>query len=301
MKILITGDEGFVGREFHRQLEARHFKHDIVGLDIKSGNDCRDFFRNDDLHDHYDLVIHLAAIVGGRQKIENQPLAVATDLSIDAEMFNWAARSKPTRVVYFSSSAAYPISRQSDRWADSHDYRLEESAVRLKNLIGEPDMSYGWSKLTGEFLVPYLEAEGVKVHVFRPFSGYGEDQDLDYPFPSFVFRGAKRQDPFVIWGDGEQSRDFIHIEDIVKGVFAAIDNEVYGPVNLCTGRKTTFNELAEIVTLTAGYNPEFHHVLDAPQGVYCRVGNPMKMLEFYTPKITLEEGVKRALNSPRYA
>ena len=79
----------------------------ITGVDIKEGNDCRDFFKT--CNDQFDLIVHLAAIVGGRDTIENDPLAVGTDLSIDAEFFNWAVRTKQSKIIYFSSSAAYQI------------------------------------------------------------------------------------------------------------------------------------------------------------------------------------------------
>ena len=103
MKILITGHKGFVGRNFVKALPDS----EITGIDLKDGNDCRDFFKTNT--DQFDLVIHLAAIVGGRATIEGEPLSVATDLSIDAEFFNWVQRTKPINTVYFSSSAAYPI------------------------------------------------------------------------------------------------------------------------------------------------------------------------------------------------
>jgi hypothetical protein len=106
MKILITGHKGFVGRNFVKALPDS----DITGIDLKDGNDCRDFFKTNT--DQFDLVIHLAAIVGGRATIEGEPLSVATDLSIDAEFFNWVQSTKPKNVVYFSSSAAYPIDLQ---------------------------------------------------------------------------------------------------------------------------------------------------------------------------------------------
>ena len=88
----------------------KNLNFDVTGVDIKDGNDCRDFFKVCD--DKFDLIVHLAAIVGGRETIENDPLSVATDLSIDAEFFNWAVRTKQKKVIYFSSSAAYPISLQ---------------------------------------------------------------------------------------------------------------------------------------------------------------------------------------------
>src|SRR5882762_4540552 len=101
---------------------------------------------------------------------------------------------------------------------------------------GKPDMTYGWAKLTGEVLAGYAIQAGLQVQVFRPFSGYGEDQALDYPFPSFIDRALRWAEPFEIWGDGTQTRDWIHIDDIVGATLAAIDQDVKGPINLGWGR-----------------------------------------------------------------
>ena len=95
MRILITGHCGFVGRAFRRYFDGA--RHEIAGIDIKEGNDARDFFKIDDRR--FDLVVHLAAIVGGRLTIEGNPISVATDLSIDAEMFNWAVRTGQPRLT----------------------------------------------------------------------------------------------------------------------------------------------------------------------------------------------------------
>lgn len=286
MKILITGDAGFVGRAFHRYLDGK--RHDIVGVDIANGDDARDFFRKDDTK--FDLVIHLAAVVGGRTMIESSPLALAVDLSIDAEMFSWALRTKPKRIVYFSSSAAYPVALQASR--DSS--RLKESDIDLNN-IATPDMVYGWAKLTGEMLAGHARTQGQIVHVFRPFSGYGSDQSSDYPFPSFIARARRRDDLFEIWGDGTQMRDFIHVDDIVEAVFAGIDAEIQ-TVNLCSGNPVSFNELARLTVNAVGYQPKFLHVESAPVGVACRVGDPTLMNTFYIPRISLEEGIDMAAN-----
>ena len=285
MKILITGHKGFVGRYFCK----KYADHDITGIDIVDGNDAREFFKVND--QYYDLVIHLAAVVGGRQTIEGSPLSVAVDLAIDAEMFQWALRTKPGRIVYFSSSAAYPIYWQTR----NSRVRLRETDIDLNDLK-MPDLTYGWSKLTGEYQAQFVQAEGIKVNVFRPFSGYGSDQDLSYPFPSFIKRAKEKHNPFEIWGDGEQVRDFIHINDIVDAVDEAIKQDITGPVNLGWGRPTSFNELAELVCNQAGYQPEIKHIETAPTGVMYRLCNPKKMLSFYQPKITLEEGIELALS-----
>lgn len=284
MKILITGHKGFVGKYF----VEKYKDHDITGVDIADGNDVRNFFK--DNREYYDLVIHLAAIVGGRATIEGNPLSVATDLAIDSDFFNWALITRPGRIVYFSSSAAYPTKFQGNEdWV-----HLSESMIDLDN-ISNPDLTYGWSKLTGEYLAKFVQEAGIPVHIFRPFSGYGTDQSLDYPFPSYIKRAVDRMDPFEIWGDGEQTRDFIHMSDVVNAVDEAIKQDIQGPVNLGWGRRTTFNELAKIVTEIEGYSPEFKHLPAAPVGVLNRIADPTKMLSFYTPKITLEEGIERAL------
>lgn len=287
MKILITGHRGFVGTEFWKRLSSEG--HDLTGVDIIEGNDARTFFREND--ERYDLVIHLAAVVGGRKLIEGSPLSVAVDLSIDSELFQWALRTKPGRIVYYSSSAAYPVALQKR----GSRHRLFESDINLNDLHSA-DLTYGWSKLTGEYLAQFVEAEGIRVHVFRPFSGYGETQALDYPFPSFIKRGRDRQNPFEVWGDGNQVRDFIHIDDVVEATLTAVREDVHGPTNLGWGRPTAFNDLAQMVMNAAGYEGEIRHLPAEPVGVQFRVANVNKMFGFYEPKITLEEGIERGLN-----
>ena len=288
MKILITGNAGFVGREFMKQLDG----HDITGIDIVNGIDARDFFANDDTQ--FDLVVHLAAIVGGRATIEGQPLKVATDLAIDSDMFQWALKTKPKRVIYYSSSAAYPIHLQ--ECGSTH--KLKESDINLDD-VRLPDYTYGWAKLSGEILAKYAQEAGLRVHVFRPQSGYGEDQSLDYPFPSFIKRGVEKANPFKIWGSGNQVRDFIHMEDVVAATLEAVKQDIQGPVNLGLGRPTSFNELANLVSSECGYSPKIEHIIGAPEGVQYRCSDPTKMLSFYTPKISLEEGIARAIKFMR--
>ncbi len=293
MKILITGHQGFVGRHFVKKLSQKSSNR-VIGLDLKNGQDCRDFFKSDDSpKKSWDLVIHLAAIVGGRQTIEHDPIAVATDLAIDADFFNWAVRHQPKKIVYYSSSAAYPIDLQTK---EQQGRKLIETDINLK-MLGEPDFTYGWSKLTGEMLANHaVNSYGLDISVFRPFSGYGEDQDLTYPFPSFIDRGQRKSNPFQIWGDGNQVRDFMHVDDIVEATLIAIKEKVEGPINLGWSRPTSFNELAQLVVAEAGYKPKFLHKKDQPVGVYYRVADNQKMMSFYQPKITLEEGIYRAFH-----
>ncbi len=283
MKILITGDQGFIGQ----QLLKKYDGHDITSFDIVNGVDARDFFRKDD--SKYDLAFNCAAVIGGRRGIEGQPLSVAVDLGIDAEYFNWIERTHPKHAVYFSSSAAYPTALQSGKFR----IKLDERHIDLNN-IELPDFSYGWSKLTGEYLAQFVTK--TNMHIFRPFSGYGETQALDYPFPSFIQRGKQKVNPFEVWGDGNQVRDFIHVDDIVNAMSEAIKQGVEGPINLGNARATNFNELAGMVMKEAGYKAPINHLTAEPVGVSYRVCDNTKLLSFYQPKISLEEGIRRALN-----
>jgi len=288
VRALITGHRGFIGSHFRRMLIDDGWT--VTGRDIADGpaHDCRHYFATSGKR--YDLVVHCAAIVGGRAKIDGAPMAVAENLSIDAAMFQWALRTRPGHVLYWSSSAAYPIGLQ-----DGYDQtRLAEDAIDLDD-IAQPDQTYGLAKLVGEAQARLVHDQGVAVTVPRTFSGYGADQSLDYPFPSFIDRAARRAEPFDIWGDGTQTRDWVHVDDVVRGAMAAVTHGIGGPVNLCTGRATSFDDLARLVCDAAGYQPKLRHHPDAPTGVRYRVGDPTLMQTFYRPTVTLEDGIDRAL------
>jgi nucleoside-diphosphate-sugar epimerase len=292
MKALVTGAAGFVGR--HMAAELQHRGYDVEHCDrCFARDDALDVFRHETIV--YDLVVHCAFHVGGRAAIDGEPLLLARNLELDASMFDWAVRTGQRRVLYFSSSAAYPVRLQSSAW---RGHRLRESSIRLDCYdIGTPDARYGWAKLTGEHLARAAAEASLPVHVVRPFSGYGEDQSLDYPFPTFIDRARLREDPFPIWGPGTQVRDWIHISDVVAGALAVVDADVREPVNLCTGVGTSMLDLAAMACGQVGYAPEFATKPDAPTGVAYRVGDPTRFHDIYKPLVALDEGVARALGS----
>jgi len=238
-------------------------------------------------------VFHFAAIVGGRAKIDGDPMMVALDLSIDAEFFFWICRYKPERVLYPSSSAAYPISLQATTGAVA----LKEGDIDFTKNLGTPDMTYGWTKLTGEFLALIAAKHyGVSICCIRPFSGYGEDQDLTYPVPAIAARAAKKEDPFEVWGSGKQGRDFVHIDDVIDCIEMAMDNIKDGTaINIGSGKLTSFLEIIELFTEFAGYKPTIKPLLDKPVGVHSRYAdmNYVNNTFGWKPKISTREGMKR--------
>jgi UDP-glucose 4-epimerase len=341
MKIhLVSGACGFVGRNMTRRLlkttrdkvfiiddlsigthpstwmenfTSRIFKDvEIIGQDERLyfwKGDFRNFlfkFRENPrfVQDTYDLdferfsdVFHFAAIVGGRLKIDGDPMAVALDLSIDAEFFYWITRHKPERVLYPSSSAAYPTSLQTE----SDAIALSEGDIDFKKNLGVPDMTYGWSKMTGEFLAQIAaKYYGVSIVCIRPFSGYGEDQDLSYPVPAIAARAARHEDPFEVWGSGKQGRDFVHIDDILDLIFILMDKVHDGSGwNIGSGKLTSFLDLIGLFCDIAGYKATIKPLLDKPVGVYSRYCNMDLIREKFgwEPKISLHEGMTRVYNA----
>jgi len=318
-KILITGAAGFVGRHLTKWfLEAGDEVHAVDciqeftgGIDPEKGwpifdprdfdnfrfykEDCRVFFRRVDDTD-FDYALHLAAMVGGRLMIENNPLAVAEDLSIDSEYWQWAIKAKPGKTLCFSSSAAYPIKYQ----RQENYHLLKEDMIKFDDEIGTPDMTYGWAKLTHEYLARLaFEKHGLKSVTYRPFSGYGEDQDDAYPFPGICKRAMANvgQPVLNVWGTGDQMRDFIHIEDCVNGIIKTMDKIDNGEaINLSTGIYTSFKDFARVAADVCGYMPEIIGLSDKPSGVFARAGDTALQRKLgFKHTIDLRTGIETAI------
>jgi len=289
---LVTGSAGFIGRHTVVHLDTLGWNVDMC--DIKY-DDLDPWYRDANFvfqtnGKRYDLVVHAAYHVGGRVEIDGKPANLHLNAQLDANLFEWAVRTRQPHVVYFSSSAAYPTHLQ----ATLDNYRLRESDIDF-HAPDQPDGRYGEAKLYGEKMAEAARECGVKITVLRPFSGYGEDQDLAYPFPAFIQRALDRTDPFTIWGTMNQRRDFIHVDDIMIAMMNIIEDGIELPVNLCTGVATTMWNLAHLVADVVDYEPHIDHDLSKPMGVLNRVGDPTRMLAYHTPTIDIFEGVARAL------
>lgn len=310
MRVLITGSEGLVGRHL-----VDHFVEDgatVIGIDDLSSRsaiepkrqdhrfykmDCRDYFRTVQGGKPFDYVFHCAAIVGGREHLENNQFDVATDLAIDASLFEWAVRARPHKIVYFSSSAVYPLAFQTKK-----DNRiLTEDMVEFSYTAPffTPDVTYGWSKLTGEFLAHQAhEKYGLNIAIYRPFSGYAEDQHDSYPFPAILNRIIRGDEVIDVYGSGTQKRDFIHIDDCIQGVIKTMDSLNGQAMNLSTGIGTSFDEFVALAGKVVGRELKINHLTDKPEGVHTRVGDTKKQLSLgFMYTVSLEEGITRYINA----
>ncbi len=292
-------DEWLPGAEDRRAVNDHVIKYD-GGKVVFIHGDARDFFSGrTDLggleEPAFGDVFHFAAIVGGRLVIDGNPLAVAIDLALDALCFNWAVNKKPERLLYASSSAAYPVDLQGEDGAVA----LKETDIEFGGRLGQPDMTYGWSKLTGEYLARIAhEHYGLHAACVRPFSGYGEEQDLTYPVPSIALRAAKRESPLTVWGSGLQGRDFVHIDDCIEAALRILANVNDGSaVNIGSGTLTNFREVAGLFAKLEGYDTKIKPLEDKPVGVHSRYADITHMKETldWQPEISIEEGFSRVL------
>lgn len=322
MSILIFGGAGFVGRYYTEYFLNKNKSVEIIdniatlsgGIHPKKWklfnpynykkfkfvkDDCRNFFKKN-LNKKYDLVINLAAIVGGREVIEYNPLAVAEDLEIDTSFWRWVVKNKKkiNHIITYSSSAAYPIYLQK---RDKYRLLKETDIDFNKDFLGRPDLSYGWAKLNNEYLgLLAYEKYGIKNTIFRPFSGYGPDQDLNYPFPSIIKRALNHdgKKKFIVWGSGYQMRDFIHIKDVVRGSLIIAKKAKDGrAVNLSSGKFTSFINLSnKIFHILKKKNIQVLGNSTKPEGVFARGGSTSLQKKYgFSPRISLNEGIKMAI------
>ena len=146
------------------------------------------------------------------------------------------------------------------------------------------------TKLTCEYLaqIAYNKYD-IKSVCYRPFSGYGEDQDLNYPFPSICKRviDNKNSNQISVWGSGKQMRDFIYIDDCIDGVLETMDKINDGSaLNLSTGKFTSFINLASKACEIVGFNSSIKGLENKPEGVFARGRyNKQKIFGFISKQI----------------
>jgi GDP-L-fucose synthase len=308
---LVTGGCGFIGRHFTKKLTTLGYK--VIVVDNLASDSALqpekwsthlkcdfEYYKMDILDylsthkEKFDIIIHAAAIVGGRAIIENDPFLISRNIHIDNELFRWIEKTQPNHLVYFSSSAVYPI-----KFQESNTYKklsLQDVDVSSNN-ISIPDLTYGWSKLTGEFSLSILSKRvDTCISVYRPFSGYGEDQHSTYPFPSILSKVTSDKEMIDIWSDGV--RDFVYIDDIVDYVLSScFHSEHLKVMNIGTGVPTSMSKLANTMMNILGIKEKPIQIVDdKPKGVHYRVCEDN--IDFRWTSI--EEGIKKCYDSIEY-
>jgi GDP-L-fucose synthase len=262
MRALVTGHEGFVGR--HLVPKLVHGGYEVYGTE-----DLEGFLRSRTASERWDVVVHLAANIVNVHDRGKIGMRAFDDLELDAKMFRWLESNPPAKTMVAMSSCAL-------------------------DFPGDP---YCMVKITLESFAQCLHRQGIPVVILRPFSGYGADQSLEYPFRAILSRARQRQDPLVVWG-GSQVRDWVHIDDLTDAIIYGIEHFPRGlPLQIGTGIGTGFFTLAKMMAQAVGYDPSITGDATKETSSPRRVADPSAAMEFgWRATISLERGIRHALN-----
>jgi nucleoside-diphosphate-sugar epimerase len=315
VKVLVTGGASFIGSHLVEALAARGASIRVAD-DLSSGrlenlSDVRDRidFRPGDLRDRafaresvagQQVVFHLAAAHGGRGFIDTHPADCASNMVLDGIVFAEAALARADRVCFASSACVYPVHHQVAPTGGRTVYLREEWADPFEAGCAASDGEYGWAKLMGEMtLRAYSKQYGLKSVSCRLFTAYGERENETHAVVALIAKAFIRMDPFEIWGDGQQDRNFTYVGDIVEGMIRAAERIDDGSaVNIGTAEHVKIVDLAQLIFRTMGFAPSaMHFDVSKPVGVYSRAADLTRTRERlgWEPAISLEHGVRRTV------
>lgn len=243
------------------------------------------------------VVFHLAASHGGRGYIDSHPVECSNNLVLDHTVF--AASTDADKIVYASSACVYPVNLQEN---DDEEYLLCEAEAGL-DAPGQAfaDGEYGWAKLMGEMqLRAFHKQYGVNAVACRLFTAYGERENESHAVIALIAKALARLDPYPVWGNGEQTRNFTYVGDTVHGmVLAGAMLAGCHVINIGTDRHTSVNELVSQLLGQIGWRPErFHYQLDKPVGVRSRASDNSRIEKLlgWSPRTGLDEGLRRTID-----
>ncbi len=241
-----------------------------------------------------DTVFHLAADHGGRGYVDLHQAGPASDFFLGGLVLWEAHRAGVQKVVFASSGCVYPSFLQGN---PDEELYLTEDLVRPPY---DADNIYGWAKLMTELaLRAYYQDYGLKAAICRYFTVYGPRGKENHAVMALIARAFIGQNPFEVWGDGTQVRNWTYIEDIVRGTLLAAERiEDATPVNLGTMERIRVLDAAKMVLEYTGHKAEIRLRPDMPTGPLNRVADNTlaRRLLGWEPRVSFREGLKRTID-----
>lgn len=309
--VLVTGGASFIGSHLVEELVDRDANVRVAD-DLSSGNRDNLAAVQDDIelyvgnlkHSEFanrvtrgvDRLFHLAADHGGRGYIANNPANCATNMALDNIVFENAADNDVDKITYASSACVYPTDIQQDR------QRLSEDMVDFEERGGaHADETYGWAKLMGELaLESFHEQYGIDASIVRIFTAYGPRENETHAIIALIAKLYAEQDPYQIWGDGEQTRNFTHVNDIVNALILANKHVTDAtPVNAGISEYISINEVVDAIGDSLGQRPEeIEYQNDKPIGVRHRAADTTRAEDVlgWEPQYSLSEGLEETVD-----
>ena len=314
-KVLVTGGCCFIGSFLVESLLADG-AHVTVVDDLSSGKlenlsavegqiqfvmgDLRDANVARDVTKNKDIVFHLANIHGGRGFIETHPGEISQNFLIDGNVFYYSHLNNVDRVVYTSSACAYPTNLQEDG-PDQQRYLSEEMADPFTKGAALADGEYGWAKFMGEMaLKGYHKQYGTKGVSCRLFTVYGPRENESHAIIAFIAKAMIQQNPYEVWGSGQQDRNFTYVSDIVEGLKLACENITdCRSINIGTSEITKIADAVQTVCDIMGYKPADGFFFDRskPEGVHARAADTtnQKLWLGWQPTVSFKDGIAKTI------
>jgi len=307
--VVVTGAGGFIGGWLVRHLLAQGFRkvravdlkpreqwfqllpdtHNIVS-DLRTRQACADICKD------AAVVYNLAADMGGMAFIETHKAECMMSVLINTHMLMAAHEARAARYFFSSSACVYPVGKQAS--PDVTPLREDDTYPAM------PEDGYGWEKLFSERMCRHFHEDyGLATRVARYHNVYGGHGTYDggrEKAPAAICRkvieaklGGRNE--IEIWGDGEQTRSFMYIDDCLEGTLRLMQSDVAEPINVGSSQLVTINHLVDIVERIAGIKLRRRWNLDAPKGVRGRNSDNtmIKRLLGWEPSIRLEDGLER--------
>ena len=301
-KILITGASGMVGKHLVDMCLDKGYY--VRGVDIRLDDryleekywgdnfdffqaDLRDFDRCKVLVDDIDVVFHVAGVKGSPKRAAEQPNDYFTPmLQMNTNIAEASRLEGVDWYVYTSTVGVYQpaeVFKEDDVW---------------KTYPSENDKYAGWVKRLGELQLDCFETHyGLKNYsIVRPANIYGEYDEFGEEstvIASLVKKGY-HDDLLSVWGDGTPIRDFIHAEDVARGILMSYENQITEPINLGSGDGVRIKDIASIVA--THYGKEIEYDTTKPNGDNKRLMDMTRANSYgFYPEVDLETGIKRVI------